>query len=104
MTATARAGIMTRRSMRGLPHSRKEKSMFPEFHSAAMLDFSRPDAEAGMRHAIERARSNFGTPYPLLIGGQRITTNEAFQSREPANPSECVGNFSKATIQHGNGA
>jgi len=78
--------------------------MLPEFHSAAMLDFSRPDAEAGMREAIERARSKFGTTYPLVIGGKRITTKETFQSRNPANPSECVGNFSKATVEHVNDA
>src|SRR5882762_6189779 len=74
--------------------------MLPEFHSAAMLDFSRPDAEAGMREAIERARSKLGATYPLVIGGKRITTKETFQSKNPANPSECVGNFSKAAVEH----
>src|SRR5882762_9581028 len=74
--------------------------MLPEFHSAAMLDFSRPDAEAGMREAIERARSKLGATYPLVIGGKRITTKETFQSKNPANPSECVGNFSKGTVEH----
>src|SRR5467141_1910673 len=78
--------------------------MLPEFHSAAMLDFSRPDAEAGMREAIERARSRFGTTYPIVIGGKRITTKETFQSKNPGNPSECVGNFSKATVEHVNEA
>jgi len=69
-----------------------------------MLDFSRPDAEAGMREAIERARSKLGATYPLVIGGKRITTKETFQSKNPANPSECVGNFSKATVEHVNDA
>jgi len=78
--------------------------MLPEFHSAPMLDFARPDAEAGMREALEQARSKFGTTYPLVIGGKRITTKETFQSKNPANPSECVGNFSKATVEHVNDA
>jgi 1-pyrroline-5-carboxylate dehydrogenase len=74
--------------------------MLPEFHSTDLLDFTRPEAEAGMREALERVRSKFGTTYPLVIGGKRITTKETFQSKNPANPSECVGNFSKATVEH----
>ncbi|HYR52143.1 MAG TPA: L-glutamate gamma-semialdehyde dehydrogenase [Candidatus Dormibacteraeota bacterium] len=78
--------------------------MLPEFTSAPMLDFARPDAEAGMREALERVRAKFGTTYPLVIGGKRITTKETFQSKNPANPSEIVGNFSKATVEHVNDA
>jgi len=74
--------------------------MLPEFQSSPMLDYNRPEAEAGMREALERVRSKFGTTVPLVIGGKRITTQETFQSKNPANPSECVGNFSKATLEH----
>ena len=78
--------------------------MLPEFHSAAMLDYSRSDVETGMREALGQVRSKFGATYPLVIGGKRITTKETFQSKNPANPSECVGNFSKATVEHVNDA
>ena len=78
--------------------------MLPEFISAPMLDYARPDAEAGMREAIERVRAKFGTTYPLVIAGKRITTKETFQSKNPANPAEIVGNFSKATVEHVNDA
>ncbi len=74
--------------------------MLPEFHSSPMLDYARPEAEAGMREALERVRSKFGATYPLVIGGTRITSKETFQSKNPANPSECVGNFSKAGLEH----
>lgn len=74
--------------------------MLSEFRSATMLDYSRPETEAEMHEAIEQVRSSFGTTYPLVIGGRRITTKETFQSKNPANPSECVGNFSKATVDH----
>ena len=74
--------------------------MLPEFRSSAFLDYSRSEAETGMRGALEQVRSKFGTTYPIVIGGKRITTKETFQSKNPANPSECVGNFSKATIEH----
>ncbi len=74
--------------------------MLPEFQSAPMLDFSRPEAERGMTDAIDRVRSAFGATYPIVIGGKRITTKETFQSKNPADPAECVGNFSKATLEH----
>ena len=74
--------------------------MLPEYTSSALLDFARPENETGMRAALETTRSQFGKTYPLVIGGQRITTPETFQSHNPANPSECVGNFAKATPDH----
>jgi 1-pyrroline-5-carboxylate dehydrogenase len=74
--------------------------MLPEFRSEPMLDFTRPDHEAGMHAALERVRSGFGTTVPLVIDGKRIVTKETFQSHNPANPAECVGNFSKATAEH----
>jgi len=43
--------------------------MLPEFQSSPMLDYNRPEAEAGMREALERVRSKFGTTVPLVIGG-----------------------------------
>ena len=78
--------------------------MLPEYTSTPMLDYARPDAEAGMREAIDRVRGKLGTTYPLVIGGKRITTKETFQSKNPANPAEIVGNFSKATVEHVNDA
>jgi len=78
--------------------------MLPEFKSAAMLDYSSSANESGMRSALEQVRSRFGSSYPLVIGGKRITTPETFQSANPANPSECIGNFSKATLAHVNEA
>ncbi|HYR68496.1 MAG TPA: L-glutamate gamma-semialdehyde dehydrogenase [Candidatus Dormibacteraeota bacterium] len=74
--------------------------MLPEYTTTAMLDYSRPENEAGMGTALKQVRSKFGTTYPLVIGGRRITTPETFQSANPANPSECVGNFSKGTVEH----
>jgi 1-pyrroline-5-carboxylate dehydrogenase len=78
--------------------------MLPEFRSTDLLDFTRSETEAEMREALERVRSKFGTTYPIVIGGERITTKETFQSKNPSNPSECVGNFSKATVEHVNQA
>ena len=56
------------------------ETMLAEFSSTPMLDYARPEAEAGMREAIERVRSKFGATYPLVIGGNRTTTKETFRS------------------------
>jgi len=74
--------------------------MLPEFHSAPMLDYTRPEHEAAMSEALERVRSEFGKTYPLVIGGKRITTKETFQTKNPANPGDCIGNFSKGAPEH----
>jgi 1-pyrroline-5-carboxylate dehydrogenase len=74
--------------------------MLPEYASTSMLDFSRSENEAGMNAALKQVRAGFGATYPLVIGGKRIQTPETFQSANPANPSECVGNFAKGTVEH----
>ncbi len=78
--------------------------MLQEYTSTTMLDYSRPEQEAGMKQALQEVRSRLGQNYPLVIGGKRIQTSDTFQSANPANPSECVGNFSKATVEHVNQA
>jgi len=80
------------------------KAMLEEFRSAPMLDYTRPEVESAMRGALERVRAAFGTTYPLVIGGKRITTKDTFPSTNPASPSEVVGTFSKATVEQANQA
>jgi 1-pyrroline-5-carboxylate dehydrogenase len=74
--------------------------MLPEYTSTAMLDYAHPANESGMRAALQGVRARFGKTYPLVIDGKRINTPETFQSSNPANPSECLGNFAKATAEH----
>lgn len=74
--------------------------MLPEYASTTMLDYSLPENDAGMRAALRQVRDQLGAKHPLVIGGERITASESFQSVNPSNPAECVGNFSKATVAH----
>ena len=78
--------------------------MLPEFQNAALLDFSRPENEKGMQCGLETIRGQLGKKHPLVIGGRRIETDDTFQSVNPADPSQCVGNFAKATPDHVNQA
>ena len=78
--------------------------MLPDFQNTALLDFSRPENEKGLRCGLETVRGQLGRTHPLVIGGRRIESSDMFQSTNPADPSQCVGNFAKATVDHVNQA
>ncbi|HEY0546275.1 MAG TPA: L-glutamate gamma-semialdehyde dehydrogenase [Pyrinomonadaceae bacterium] len=68
-----------------------------EFRNEPFTDFSKEENAAAMRAAIEKVKSELGREYPLVIGGERITTDKKFESLNPANKAEVVGRFQKAT-------
>lgn len=65
-----------------------------EFRNEPFTDFSVPENAAAMRAAIEKVRSEIGREYPIIIGGERLTLDAKFESRNPANHSELIGTFS----------
>jgi 1-pyrroline-5-carboxylate dehydrogenase len=67
-----------------------------EFKNEPFTDFSIPENEIAMRAAIEQIRSELGREYPMIIGGEKITLGEKFESINPANKSQIVGVFSEA--------
>jgi 1-pyrroline-5-carboxylate dehydrogenase len=50
-----------------------------------------------MRDALAKVKSELGREYPLVIGGERIKTEGTLDSINPANRTEVVGRFQKAT-------
>jgi 1-pyrroline-5-carboxylate dehydrogenase len=50
-----------------------------------------------MRDALAKVKSELGREYPLVIGGERIKTDGTLDSINPANRTEVVGRFQKAT-------
>src|SRR5919205_3912295 len=71
--------------------------MVSEFRNEALTDFSREENARAMREAIEKVRRELGRDYPLVIGGERIMTGRTFESLNPANKTQVVGRFQKAT-------
>jgi 1-pyrroline-5-carboxylate dehydrogenase len=71
--------------------------MITPFRNEPLTDFSIPENVAVFRHALERVRVRLGERYPLVVGGEAITTGETFDSLNPANPSQSIGRVSKAT-------
>jgi len=69
--------------------------MLPDFKNEPIIDFSCPDDKKAMEKAIAKVNSELGKEYPLIIGGEKIYTDDKFQSINPAKTDEVVGIFSK---------
>jgi 1-pyrroline-5-carboxylate dehydrogenase len=75
-----------------------------EFRNEPLTDFSKEENAQAMRAAIEEVKTQLGTEYPLVIGGERIKTEDILESINPANRKELVGKFHKATKELANRA
>ena len=70
--------------------------MSSEFRNEPFTDFSKEENAQAMRDAIQKVQSQLGREYPLVIGGERITTGDMLDSINPANRTQVVGRFNKA--------
>src|SRR5258705_12058943 len=71
--------------------------MSAEFRNEPLTDFSIEENAKAMHEAIEKVKGQLGREYPLVIGGERITTSNKLDSFNPANRAQLVGRFNKAT-------
>lgn len=71
--------------------------MHSEFRNEPFTDFTSEENAEAMRAAIEKVRSELGREYPLVIGTERIRNDRKFDSMSPANKTQLVGRFQKAT-------
>src|SRR5437016_7165666 len=78
--------------------------MATEFLNEPLTDFTKEENAAAMRGAIAKVKSELGREYPLVIGGERIKTENKFDSINPANRTQVVGKFQKATKELANRA
>lgn len=75
-----------------------------EFRNEPLTDFTKEENAAAMRAAIEKVASELGREYPLVIGGERLKTGSTLESINPANRTQVVGTFHKATKELANRA
>ncbi|MFU0789997.1 L-glutamate gamma-semialdehyde dehydrogenase [Virgibacillus proomii] len=59
-------------------------------------DFTVEENKQKMLSALKKVEKELGKEYPLIIGGERVTTEEKIVSVNPANKNEVVGYVSKA--------
>ncbi len=75
-----------------------------EFRNEPFTDFSKEENAQAMRDAIAKVSEQLGREYPLVIGGERIETGSKLDSFNPANRTQVVGSFQKATKELANQA
>ncbi len=63
-------------------------------------DFTVAENKEALENAIKQVEMNLGGEYPLIINGERITTEEKIISVNPANPNEVIGIVSKANKEN----
>src|SRR5699024_10432713 len=59
-------------------------------------DFTVEENKNEMLEALKLVEADLGKEYPLIIGGERVTTEEKIVSVNPANKEEVIGYVSKA--------
>lgn len=67
------------------------------FVNEPLTDFSVEANAQAFQAALDKVRATFGRAYPLIIGGEKIFTEDVLESRNPAEPSQIVGRVSQAT-------
>lgn len=69
------------------------------FANEPFTDFTRDTERHAMQEALRLVHSQFGKRYQLIIGGERYSAKEYFQSVNPARKGEVIGYFCKTGIE-----
>ncbi len=64
-----------------------------------LTDFTVAENQEAIRAGIQKVEAVLGQHHPLVIGGERIITEEKITSTNPANTSESIGTVSKASTE-----
>jgi len=67
-----------------------------EFVNEPFSNFGDPAVAADFQKALDKVAGELGREYPLVIGGEKITTDAKIRSIDPSNPGTVVGQVSKA--------
>ncbi|WP_075620500.1 L-glutamate gamma-semialdehyde dehydrogenase [Paenisporosarcina indica] len=70
--------------------------MIPYKHEA-FTDFSKEENKQAIQEGYKTVAAYMGQDFPLIIGGERITTEDKIVSYNPANKTEVVGSVSKTS-------
>src|SRR5438270_5501387 len=68
------------------------------YRNSPLVNFAYKDSQDKMQSALHEVRKRFGEKYPLVIGGERVWTDELTPSGNPSAPDEIVGYGSEAGI------
>jgi len=68
------------------------------YRNSPLVNFVYKDSQEKMRSALREVRQRFGEKYPLVIGGEKVWTDQLTPSVNPSAPNEIVGYGSEAGI------
>ncbi len=80
------------------PESTVEEFSAGVYENSPLVNFAYKDSQDKMQNALREVRKRFGEKYPLVIGGEKIWTDELTPSVNPSAPDEIVGYGSEAGI------
>ena len=69
--------------------------MIPYKHEP-FTDFTNKENAAAIQAAIEKVNGELGKDYPLVSGGEKVTTESKITSYHPANKDDVIGHVAKA--------
>jgi RHH-type proline utilization regulon transcriptional repressor/proline dehydrogenase/delta 1-pyrroline-5-carboxylate dehydrogenase len=68
------------------------------YRNSPLVNFVYKDSQEKMQGALREVRKRFGEKYPLVIGGEKIWTDQLTPSVNPSAPDDVVGYGSEAGI------
>src|SRR5881409_2750533 len=68
------------------------------YRNSPLVNFAYKDSQERMQGALREVRKRFGEKYPLVIGGEKVWTDQLTPSVNPSAPDEIVGYGSEAGI------
>ncbi|MGC2353298.1 MAG: proline dehydrogenase family protein, partial [Candidatus Udaeobacter sp.] len=68
------------------------------YRNSPLVNFAYKDSQEKMQSALREVRKRFGEKYPLVLGGEKVWTDELTPSVNPSAPTEIVGYGSEAGI------
>jgi 1-pyrroline-5-carboxylate dehydrogenase len=70
--------------------------MVQPYKHEPLTDFTVEANKKAFEDALKKVEAELGKDYDLIIGGERISTEEKIVSINPANKTEVIGRVSKA--------
>jgi 1-pyrroline-5-carboxylate dehydrogenase len=70
--------------------------MVPEFTNEPLSDFGNPEQKQAMQRALRQVGDEFGRDWPLVIGGEQVTSGAWIESLNPCRKDQVVGRVARA--------
>jgi 1-pyrroline-5-carboxylate dehydrogenase len=70
----------------------------PKFRNEMYYDWSKPANRKRQRAAIASVQAGIGNEFPIIVGGEKIFTDQKLTSYNPAQPTQALAIFQKGDV------